>query len=44
MVRFIGRHQLMPVIDERRFAFDETRAAIAAIAEGRHLGKLAIEF
>jgi NADPH:quinone reductase-like Zn-dependent oxidoreductase len=44
MVRFIGRHQLMPVIDERRFAFDETRAAIAAIAEGRHFGKLAIEF
>ena len=44
MVRFIDRHAIKPVIDDRRFAFAETRAAIAAIAEGRHFGKLAIEF
>lgn len=44
MVRFIERHQLKPVLDERRFGFADTRAAIAAIAEGRHFGKLAIEF
>jgi NADPH:quinone reductase-like Zn-dependent oxidoreductase len=44
MVRFIDAHRLRPVIDERRFAFADTGAAIAAIAEGRHFGKLAIEF
>jgi NADPH:quinone reductase-like Zn-dependent oxidoreductase len=44
MVRFIDSHRLKPVIDERRFAFAETRAAIATIAQGRHFGKLAIEF
>jgi NADPH:quinone reductase-like Zn-dependent oxidoreductase len=44
MVRAIERHRLRPVIDERRFAFDETRAAIAAIAEGKHFGKIIVEF
>lgn len=44
MVRAIQRHRLKPVIDEHRFAFDETRAAIAAIAEGRHFGKIVVEF
>ncbi|HVA15643.1 MAG TPA: NAD(P)-dependent alcohol dehydrogenase [Stellaceae bacterium] len=44
MVRFIDQHHLKPAIDERRFAFAETRAAIATIAQGRHFGKLAIEF
>lgn len=44
MVRFIEQHGIKPVLDERRFAFGETGAAIAAIAEGRHFGKLAIEF
>ena len=44
MVRFIDLHRIKPVIDDHRFAFAETRAAIAAIAEGKHFGKLAIEF
>jgi NADPH:quinone reductase-like Zn-dependent oxidoreductase len=44
MVRFIDQHGIKPVIDDHRFAFAETRDAIAAIAEGKHFGKLAIEF
>jgi len=44
MVRFIDQHRILPVIDDRRFAFAATREAIAAIAEGKHFGKLAIEF
>ncbi len=44
MVQAIERHRLKPVIDEHRFAFGETRAAIAAIAEGRHFGKIVVEF
>jgi len=44
MVRFIEKHDLKPAIDERRYAFDETRAAIATIGEGRHFGKIAITF
>jgi len=44
MVRAIERHRLRPAIDEHRFTFDETRAAIAAIAEGKHFGKIVVEF
>ena len=44
MVRFIDKHRIKPVIDEHRFGFAQTRGAIAAIAEGKHFGKLAIEF
>ena len=44
MVRFIDQHRIKPVIDDHRFGFVETREAIAAIAEGKHFGKLAIEF
>ncbi|HLL27348.1 MAG TPA: NAD(P)-dependent alcohol dehydrogenase [Xanthobacteraceae bacterium] len=44
MVRAIEKHRLAPVIDEHRFAFGETRAAIATIAEGKHFGKIAVEF
>lgn len=44
MVRFIDEHRLKPVIDPLRFAFAETRGAIATIAHGRHFGKLAVEF
>jgi NADPH:quinone reductase-like Zn-dependent oxidoreductase len=43
MVAFINQHQLKPVLDERRFSFDQTRAAIATISQGRHFGKLVIE-
>jgi NADPH:quinone reductase-like Zn-dependent oxidoreductase len=44
MVRFIERHRIKPVVDPHRFAFAETGDAIAAIAEGKHFGKIAIEF
>lgn len=45
MVRFIDQHKLKPVIDPQlRFRFDQTRAAIMTISQGRHFGKLAIEF
>lgn len=44
MVCFIDQHKLKPVIDPLRFGFAETRAAIATISQGRHFGKLAIEF
>ncbi|HLI20270.1 MAG TPA: NAD(P)-dependent alcohol dehydrogenase [Stellaceae bacterium] len=44
MVRFIDQHGIKPVIDPLRFRFDETRAAIATISQGRHFGKLAIAF
>jgi NADPH:quinone reductase-like Zn-dependent oxidoreductase len=44
MVAAIERHKLVPAIDARRFAFTEVAAAIAAIAEGRHFGKICIDF
>lgn len=44
MVRFIEQHGIKPVIDPLHFRFDETRAAIATISQGRHFGKLAISF
>ncbi len=44
MVRAIEKHRLKPVIDERRFAFADCRNAIAAIAEGKHFGKIVIDF
>jgi NADPH:quinone reductase-like Zn-dependent oxidoreductase len=44
MVRFIDQHRLKPVIDPLHFGFAEARAAIATISQGRHFGKLAIEF
>lgn len=40
MVQAMERHQTRPVIDERSFAFDEVGAALAALPEGRHFGKL----
>ena len=44
MVRAIELHRLAPAIDARRYGFAETAAAIAAIEEGRHFGKICIEF
>lgn len=44
MVRFIEQHKIKPVIDPLNFGFDQTRAAIATISQGRHFGKLAIAF
>lgn len=44
MVRAIELHRLKPVIDEHRYAFADTRAAIGAIAEGKHFGKIVVDF
>jgi NADPH:quinone reductase-like Zn-dependent oxidoreductase len=44
MVRAIDVHRLEPGIDERVYGFDETAAAIAAIAVGGHFGKICIDF
>jgi NADPH:quinone reductase-like Zn-dependent oxidoreductase len=44
MVTFIEQHKIKPVIDALRFSFAETRAAIATMSQGRHFGKLVIEF
>ena len=44
MVRAIEAHRLLPAIDERRYAFAEAGAAVAAIGAGRHFGKICINF
>jgi len=44
MVRAIDLHGIKPPIDEKRYAFGEVATAIAAIAEGRHFGKIGISF
>lgn len=44
MVRAIERHRLQPVVDEKRYAFEEVADAIRAIADGRHFGKICIAF
>jgi NADPH:quinone reductase-like Zn-dependent oxidoreductase len=44
MVRAIALHRLTPPIDEKRYAFDEVADAIRRITEGKHFGKITIEF
>jgi NADPH:quinone reductase-like Zn-dependent oxidoreductase len=44
MVRAIELHGIKPAVDEKRYAFEEVAAAIAAIAQGRHFGKICIAF
>jgi NADPH:quinone reductase-like Zn-dependent oxidoreductase len=44
MVRAIDLHGIKPPIDEKRYSFEEVAMAIAAIAEGRHFGKIGIAF
>ena len=44
MVRAIEQHRIRPAIDDRIYRFDEASAAVAAIAEGRHFGKICIAF
>jgi NADPH:quinone reductase-like Zn-dependent oxidoreductase len=44
MVRALDLHGIKPPIDETRYGFDEVGAAIAAIAQGRHFGKICIAF
>ena len=44
MVRAIEQHRVTPPVDERRFAFDQVAEAIRALPEGRHFGKLCIDF
>jgi NADPH:quinone reductase-like Zn-dependent oxidoreductase len=43
MNRAIAQHELRPVVD-RIFAFDEVRAALEHMADGKHLGKICIRF
>ena len=43
MLRACTAAQLRPVLDEKRFAFDEAPAAFARMAAGEHFGKIAIE-
>ncbi len=44
MIRAIERHRIEPVIDDRVYRFEEAGDAIRAIPEGRHFGKICIEF
>jgi NADPH:quinone reductase-like Zn-dependent oxidoreductase len=44
MVRAIEQHRPLPAIDDRIYGFEEAGAAVAAIAAGRHFGKICIEF
>jgi len=44
MLRACAVAQLRPVLDERRFAFDEAPAAFRRMATGEHVGKIVIEF
>ena len=43
MTRFVGQHQIKPVID-RECSFAQSIDAIAAIGEGAHFGKLVVSF
>jgi NADPH:quinone reductase-like Zn-dependent oxidoreductase len=44
MVRAIELHRIRPVIDAKRYRFEEAGAAVAAIEAGRHFGKICISF
>jgi NADPH:quinone reductase-like Zn-dependent oxidoreductase len=44
MVRAIEQHRSAPAIDDHAWRFEEAGAAIAAIEEGRHFGKICISF
>lgn len=43
MLRAMGGHRLRPVIDERRFAMGDIRAALAYLAAGEHFGKVVVD-
>lgn len=44
MVRAIELNRLVPAIDPRRYGFTEAAAAIAALGQGHHFGKICIAF
>lgn len=44
MVRAIDRNGLAPQIDDRVWDFDEAPAALAALPEGRHYGKMCLRY
>ena len=44
MVAAIDRNGLAPQIDDRVWAFDEAPAALAALPQGRHYGKICIRY
>lgn len=43
MNRFIGEHQLRPVIDDRQFGFDEVGNAYDFLESGGHFGKVVVK-
>lgn len=44
MVRAMSSSELAPVVDERVYAFGELRQALEALPEGKHFGKIVIDF
>jgi len=44
MLRACAAAQLRPVLDERRFSFEQAPAAFAHMAAGQHFGKIVIGF
>jgi NADPH:quinone reductase-like Zn-dependent oxidoreductase len=44
MLRACEAAQLHPVLDPRRYSFDEARQAIASLGLGEHFGKIVVEF
>jgi len=44
MVRAMELHELRPALEEKRFAFEDLGAAIAALPQGKHFGKVVCEF
>jgi len=43
MLRAFVAAQVRPLLDERRFAFEDAPAAFARLASGAHFGKIGIE-
>ena len=44
MVRAMEAHRTEPALDPRVYAFDEVGAALQALPDGRHFGKVAVAF
>ncbi|HUT49452.1 MAG TPA: NAD(P)-dependent alcohol dehydrogenase [Alphaproteobacteria bacterium] len=44
MIRAMELHQTRPALEEKRFAFEDLGAAIAALPQGKHFGKVVCEF
>jgi len=44
MLKAMTHHEIRPVLDEKRFGFDELQAALMHMGSGQHFGKIALEF